>query len=93
MTVAETSRVRYEELLKSGELSRQQAELLAYMRPGIDYTRAELSHLTDMPINCVTGRVNELLDSGKLSEEAGEKRTCKVTGYTAKVVRLATEFN
>lgn len=89
--IAETSRVRYHELVATGDVSRQQAELLSYMQPGNDYTRAELSQITGLMINCVTGRVKELLDDGKLEEQDGEKRRCGVTGYTAKVVRLSAE--
>lgn len=89
--IAETSRTRYHELVATGDLSRQQAELLSHMTPGKDYTRAELSRISGMMINVVTGRVNELIEAGKLEEQEGEKRRCEVTGYTAKVVRLSAE--
>lgn len=91
MAIAETSVARYHELLATGDVSRQQAELMAVMSPGQDYTRAELSSLARMMINCVTGRVAELIEDGKLEEQEGEKRKCTVTGYTAKVVRLSAE--
>lgn len=89
--IAETSRQRYHELVETGDVSRQQAELLSFMRAGKDYTRAELSRISGLMINAVTGRVNELLKDGKLEEQEDEKRRCNVTGYTAKVVRLSAE--
>lgn len=89
--IAETSRQRYHELVETGDVSRQQVELMSFMRPGWDYTRAELSRISGLMINCVTPRVKELIDAGKLAEDPEEKRKCGVTGYTAKVVRLSAE--
>lgn len=89
--IAETSRQRYHKLVETGDVSRQQAELMSFMSPGKDYTRAELSQISGLMINAVTGRVNELLQDGKLEEQDGEKRKCSVTGYTAKVVRMSAE--
>lgn len=86
MTVAFTSRLAYDELKDSGNLGKQKRAVLAAVRPGLFYTRSELSELTGLPINCICGRVRELLDEGRLEE--GKARQCSVTGHTAKTVRL-----
>jgi hypothetical protein len=96
MTVAETSIDRYHALMAEGAVSRTQALILSMMDPAKDYTRAELSDLTKLMINCVTGRVDELIKEGHLEEIEyeldGEKRKysrkCGITGFKAKVVRL-----
>lgn len=87
--VAGTSVERYKQLVAEGMDDRQKARILSKMEHGKGYTRGELSELTLLTINAVTGRVRELLDDGLLVEVEGEKRECSVSGFTAKVVRLA----
>ncbi|HEV2612518.1 MAG TPA: hypothetical protein VGU61_19810 [Noviherbaspirillum sp.] len=88
MAVAETSIERYRQLAADGELGPQQQKVLAAMKPGVQYTRAELSKLTGFAINVITGRVNELIHDEKRLEECDIKK-CPVTGYKAKTVMLA----
>lgn len=85
--VQETSVAIYKRLIAEGEVSRQQAAILCRMVPGEDYTRAELSELSKLPINAICGRVFELVNESHLLED-GENRACTITGNTAKTVRL-----
>jgi hypothetical protein len=92
MTATTTSINRYHALMSEGDVSRHQALILSMMKNGRDYTRMELSALTRLPINAITGRVFELVKDDRLEEpqEGAIKvtRKCTVTGHTAKVVRL-----
>lgn len=85
--VADTSIERYKAMVAEGEVTRVQAAILCKMEEGKEYTRAELSERSHLPINTVCGRVNELVKDDRL-EESGVRK-CSVTGYTAKTVRLA----
>jgi DNA-binding MarR family transcriptional regulator len=85
MTVAETSIQAYADLKDSGTLGRQQTLILAAIIPGGRYTRSELADITGLPINVVTGRVNELVKAGRLDD--GAPRQCRITKHTAKTVR------
>lgn len=86
MTVAETSIAAYNGLKDSGSLGKQKRQVLAAILPGARYTRSELSDITGLPINCVTGRVRELIDEGRLEDCV--PRQCRITKHTAKTVRL-----
>lgn len=74
----------------SGKLTRQQEQVVAWLRGRIgDATRQEIAAGTGLGINCICGRVNELLDPeiGVLIET--RKRKCCATGETANALRLA----
>lgn len=86
--VADTSIEIYKRLTAEGKVSHMQARILSKMEEGKDYTRNELVCMTLLPINAVTGRVNELVHELSLLEE-GEKRKCSVTGNKVGTVRLA----
>lgn len=82
--VRETSRDAYRKAKWSGKLTRQQEQIVAWFRGRAgDATRQEIARGTGLGINCVTGRVNELLNPeiGVLREVG--KRKCRVTGETA----------
>ena len=81
----ETSIHAYKHLIETGELSRQQVMVLAVVNELGQATRQEISRHSGIPINCVCGRVNELLNRGLVAEE--EARTCNVTGHTANPLR------
>ena len=81
----EASIQAYKHLIESGELSRQQVMVLAALHELGEATRQEISRHSGIPINCVCGRVNELLNRGLVAEE--ESRTCNVTGHTASQLR------
>ncbi|KWR88800.1 hypothetical protein [Cupriavidus sp. IDO] len=85
--VAHTSIRVYHQLKQDGTLSKRQKEILAVMKPfPADYSLQELVKLTGLPVNIVSGRVNELReDLGEL--ERGPARACSVTGRTIRPVR------
>lgn len=84
--VRESSRAAYGELRDTGRLGRQQQTILDQIKPGRDYSLRELSRLTHLEINAVSGRVNDLKKLNLLVE--GEKRACTVTGKTITPVKL-----
>ncbi len=86
--VADTSIHAYHQVALAGDLGRRQREILAVMAPyPADYSLQELVKLTGLPVNVVSGRVNELRE--KLSKvERGPARACKVTGKTIRPHRL-----
>ena len=88
--VRETSRDAYRKARWSGKLTRQQEQVVAWLRGRVgDATRQEIARGTGLGINAVCGRVNELLDPeiGALRETG--KRKCRATGETANGLTLA----
>lgn len=80
MAARDTSVEAYIDHERSGELSRQQQELLKAFQRGRDYSRAELAMATGIRLSAVCGRVHELMKIGRLIESP--VRPCKVTGRT-----------
>jgi hypothetical protein len=70
-------------------LSAGQRRVMDVIRPGVDFTRAEIAHASGQPINVVCPRVRELLDCGRLEE--GPRRICSRTGGGANPVRLPSK--
>lgn len=87
--VTTASRIAYEHIQTTGKEYTQAEEILSQIIPGRDYSRMELSKLTDYPINVVTARVNKLIKDGRL--EVGDQRRCAVTGHTINPVRLVED--
>lgn len=58
-----------------------------HKRPKFGYTRAELAEAIGWPINCVTGRVCELLQAGLIVEDG--KRPSLPGGRTAAILKVA----
>lgn len=91
--VRDTSVSAYRTLAHSGELTKQQRQILQVIVSGAqrDWTRKEISEASGLPINCVCGRVNEMLNGpfGLLEEFAPRK--CSVTKQTANPVRVVQE--
>lgn len=85
-SVQETSIECYHAIRDEGRLSKQQSAVMEVIRKGRDYSLQEISRLTGLAINAVSGRVNELKESGVL--EQAETRKCSVTGRTVRPVRL-----
>ena len=83
--VATTSIDTYHDLKADGTLGKRQAEVMAAVQPGIDYSLQELVRLTGLPVNVISGRAFELRDMGRL--ELAPARTCSVTGRTVHPVR------
>ncbi|QOR55261.1 MAG: hypothetical protein SHS37scaffold220_30 [Phage 67_12] len=81
-----TSIDAYRSLEGNGTLTRQQAVIVGAMAHGRDYSLQELVAATGLPVNVVSGRVNELKTSGRLV--LAEKRPCSRTGRLIAPVRL-----
>lgn len=80
MTIRITSRSSYGAIKEDGQLAKQEEAILFVMKPEWNYSLKELSHLTGIAINAVSGRVNGLKKKYRLIE--GEKRHCSITGRT-----------
>lgn len=87
--VAETSLLAYDDLRKTGKLTERQAQVMAVIQPGRDYSLQEISLLCGLPINIVSGRVNELKNDPLNKLEHADKRKCSLTNHTCHPVRLA----
>jgi hypothetical protein len=85
MTVAATSIESYHAIREDGTLGKRQAEVLAAVQPGLDYSLQELVRATGLAVNCITGRVAELREMGLL--ENAPQRACQVTGRQVKPLR------
>ena len=66
--MAETSLQSYFSLLKEGEITKRQIDVMSYFleRPHRILTRQDLSEETGIPLHTVCGRVNELVALGVL---------------------------
>jgi DNA-binding MarR family transcriptional regulator len=78
MSVASTSKQAYEEHILSGKLGMQATLIYHAMKPGVSYSRRELSSYIGIDLSSVCGRVNELLEMGLIEE--GSKRKCIISG-------------
>lgn len=86
--VADTSIECYHDLRDDGTLTKRQAQVMAVIQHGRDYSLQELVMLTGLPINIVSGRVNELKSNELKRLEHGPKRKCMLTQRTIHPVRL-----
>jgi len=76
--VRQTSKEVYADLKEEGTLGKQEETILSVMKAEWNYSLQEISQLTGIAINAVSGRVNGLKKKGWLVE--CEKRPCSVTG-------------
>ena len=83
--IQETSRQAYYKILDDGTLGTNQIKILWYIVSHPDFTDLEISNETNIPINCVTGRRNELLKLNFI-ECSGEKQN--TTGHIGKTWRI-----
>jgi hypothetical protein len=81
-----TSIDAYRSIERDGTLTRQQTAILAVVDRGRDYSLQELVAITGMPVNVISGCVNELKAAKHL--EVAAQRRCSVTGRTINPVRL-----
>lgn len=75
-----TSTVVYRQIKQAGVTLKQEDQILACLGESMfteDMTLKEISRLTGLEINAVSGRVNGLKKSGKVKE--AQKRKCRVT--------------
>lgn len=86
--VRDTSMKAYRQVKASGALSKQQTQLVEFLRahPGA-HTRQEIAKATGWAINRICPRVHELLELGVLAE--GHIRKCGATSESAHPVALA----
>jgi hypothetical protein len=84
--VAQTSIRTFHAITQDGTVSARQAQILAAMAHGFDYSLQELVGITGLPVNVISGRCFELRKAGLL--ELADKRTCTVTGRTVAPVKL-----
>ena len=82
----DTSLAAYWSERLSGRISHQQSMILENLAVYGGATRAELSKSTNLPINCICGRVNELLKLGYVVDDTVVRD--EVTGKHVHVVRL-----
>jgi len=85
--VATTSRLAYREHEDAGQVGKQASEILAFMlRRRADWSRSELAEELVMRLSSVCGRVNELMEAGKIVH--APMRKCRVTGRKVNPVKL-----
>lgn len=84
--VREASIAAYREMSDSGKLGKQAQTILGAMRAGSDYSLQELSRLTGIAINAISGRCNDMKKVGVLVESAVRK--CSITGRSVHPVSL-----
>ena len=79
--VRTTSIIAYNELKGSGkELTQKQRILQLINEENRPLSRKEISAITGLEINAISGRVNTLLKEGKIKEV--DKRKCKISNKT-----------
>lgn len=83
--VATTSADAYHSLRRDGSLTRQQAQIMAVIEAGRDYSGREIARLTGLDTSTVAGRLHDLCESGAL--ETAPKRPCKHSGKVVEPVR------
>jgi predicted ArsR family transcriptional regulator len=83
--VAQTSLVTFRALKDGGHLSPKEHEVMDLMDLGYAMTREQIADALGWKEASVCGRVNALVTSGLLVEEAGGKTT---SGRPAKYVRI-----
>ena len=86
MSVAETSKTVYHNLIDTGKLTKRQAEVMAYMQTVGTVTRRQIADGMDWDTGSVAGRVCELVAMNKLEEFGTTK--CPKFGNTVGLVRL-----
>lgn len=79
MTARATSLEAYSDLRSTGKLGNQAHRIVGYVAShGPDCSLQEISRGTGLPINAVSGRVNDCKKAGVLFEK--QRRKCHITG-------------
>ena len=92
--VRTTSKIAYKEINEDNTISNQAEFIYRIVKDTCDdghyenLSLKEIKSLTNIDINAVSGRVNELKKEGKLKED--EKRYCNITGRLITPVRVLT---
>lgn len=87
--VRETSIQAYADHRASGRVTSSQAVILDAMKHGRDYSLSELSAMTGIEKSSVSGRINEMLESGQVV--ISRLRACKITGKTVRATKRSTQ--
>jgi len=85
--IRDTSLIAYDEIKEHGTISEQERRIIHALTVGKDYSLQEISIITGISINAVSGRCNGLRKKRWLIEM--DKRPCKVTGRTIRPLSLA----
>ena len=89
-----TSKLAYKEINEDNTLSKQSEFIYKIVKDVCDsgdyenLSLKEIKSLTNIDINAVSGRVNELKKQGRLVEDS--KRKCNITGRLITPVRTLT---
>lgn len=92
MSAVQTRNANYFDHRDSGRLNNQQQVIMDRIAASNrqhgphNFSLREISKITGLDINVVSGRVHELKDLGRLVEDA--KRPCRVTGKTITPVKV-----
>lgn len=81
-----TSIKAYNEIKFDGTLQKQEKQIVDCMEKGRDYSLQELSQITGIGINAISGRCNGLKKKDVLV--CGKKRKCSLTHRTIKPLML-----
>jgi predicted transcriptional regulator len=85
--IRDTSLLAYDEIKEHGTIGDQERRIIHALAVGRDYSLQEISMITGISINAVSGRCNGLKKKKWLVER--DKRRCKVTGRTIRPLSLA----
>ena len=92
MSALETRNQSYFDERARGELNRRQREIMLALhaaRSTKDFSLQEICRLTNLPVNIVSGRVNELKNMSPFPYLVeSEHRRCSVTGRTITPVKI-----
>ena len=88
MSVKPTSWQAYQDILRGGVANTQAEQVLQVINWHEGLTRAEVAKVTDMRINSVCGRVNELLSSEVIYVSGTRK--CSVTGRVVEELKVVS---
>ncbi|MBU3639997.1 hypothetical protein [Polynucleobacter sp. AP-RePozz3-80-G7] len=84
--VRDTSRNAYQSITDSGQVGAQASFILSHICSTRDYSLQELCKITNLPINVISGRCNDLKKAGLLVE--APKRPCSESKRTIHPVAL-----
>ena len=87
MSIRDSSRAAYRDLKDSGKLGNQCQKILQSMKAGSDYSLQEISRITGIAINAISGRCHSMKKLGVLIE--APTRRCSITGKTIHPVMIA----
>lgn len=89
MRTAATSIESFHAHRASGHVTSSQQAILNAMMPGRDYSLSELSAMTGIEKSSVSGRINEMLESGAVV--VSRMRACKITGKRVRATKRADQ--